>query len=492
MTRTTEKGGSTERLVRRAQAGNQQAFAELYRQYCSPLYFFANKQLNSENQAADCVQSTFLYALIHLEELQNPGSFQSWLYRICSSEMSAMFKDQKRTLGDLALEDLSEEQQAACSELRVPDISEDDEPSLTQEQERQQQGNLQICLETLTTLQKDMIILRYYAGFEPSEIADMLEISATAARKRLHDATIALRKAWERTTQRPAPANPTMIRLLRQDAQDAHRQAARSEEPIALNIGALLPALLALHTSPQVSGRAQAFLQAACTGDASALAPVPAASAIPAGGVLLSTTAGKLLCAAASVVAVAGLSYGGWALAAGTDPAPRQAQAIESDVTQRSVEGGVPSSQSAAASQTVTSQPEAESAAPTGSGASSANSQPTITPVGRVAPDAPPTPKEQTQPAPATPAPTLAAPTLTATQPNLIYPLGTTLTPACIIADSNATAYSVAGNPLSITISGLTAINPQTPGTYLLFLHATDSEGYEAPALTLRLTLGKT
>ncbi|MCL2882108.1 MAG: sigma-70 family RNA polymerase sigma factor [Coriobacteriia bacterium] len=179
-------------LVRRAQKGSQQALAELYQHYYPQFYHFARKRLPSDDQAIDCVQSAFLYAIVHIKELHNPNSFRAWLYRICSSEISAVYKLKKRDNTMVSLDEMTTEQIGAYKELLITAESSQKPRDLVVRQDV-----LLECLKHLTENQKNIIIMRYYGGLKLVEIAEVLDISQETARKRLHDALAALRKNCE-------------------------------------------------------------------------------------------------------------------------------------------------------------------------------------------------------------------------------------------------------------------------------------------------------
>jgi len=458
--------------------------------YCAQLYYFARKRLGTDDQAADCVQAAFLYALYHIEELRDPASFRSWLYRICSSEISAVFKEKSCTQRQsYSLDEMSEDQQGAHEDLQVPEPQRlAEEHVFATEQQDKQLGELLNCLAHLTDVQKDMIILRYYAELEPSEIARVLGISAVAARKRLHDAIAALRKYWTQTSTALIPDNQVVARLLRQDYEAAQYHGDRPEAPIALRMGAALPALLAAHPSASMAGRATAFLQAAHTGDASALVqtgtPLATASAHSGLATLRTTTAGKLACVAVALVLVAGLGYGAYALQnAGSHKPIPQASALSRVSKKDPVEGANPGSPSGELTST---------AAP----AVSTITTPTPETAAKTDVNSATTPAQNaggaavgTLPAPASKASVAASPTLTLAHPALSYAADTALTPAILLADAGAVARDGGGTPLAPTIGNYANLDAATPGDYQLFIHAIDAVGKAAPTRILRVTI---
>ena len=82
-------------VVKRAQAGDSDAFAELYAATYQKQYRFAYSYLKDEYLAQDAVQETYISVLKGLGKLKDPRLFVSWLnqisFRVC-------FQIQKRQI----------------------------------------------------------------------------------------------------------------------------------------------------------------------------------------------------------------------------------------------------------------------------------------------------------------------------------------------------------------------------------------------------------
>ena len=74
-------------VVKRAQAGDSDAFAELYAATYQKQYRFAYSYLKDEYLAQDAVQETYISVLKGLGKLKDPRLFVSWLnqisFRVC-------------------------------------------------------------------------------------------------------------------------------------------------------------------------------------------------------------------------------------------------------------------------------------------------------------------------------------------------------------------------------------------------------------------------
>ena len=93
-------------IVVRAQAGDSDAFAELYAATYQKQYRFAYKYLRDEYLAQDAIQETYILALKNISTLRDPMVFISWLNQI---SMRVCFKmnhlRQIRTSNTVELED---------------------------------------------------------------------------------------------------------------------------------------------------------------------------------------------------------------------------------------------------------------------------------------------------------------------------------------------------------------------------------------------------
>ena len=69
-------------LVKKAQTGNSNAFAELYAATYQQQYKYSYRFLKDEYLAQDALQETFIQALKNIQTLQNPELFVAWLNRI--------------------------------------------------------------------------------------------------------------------------------------------------------------------------------------------------------------------------------------------------------------------------------------------------------------------------------------------------------------------------------------------------------------------------
>lgn len=74
-------------LVKKAQKGDANAFAELYSAIYKELYYYALCNLNNPEDAADAVQDAVLDAYVGLKNLRNEEAFKGWMIRILTAKI---------------------------------------------------------------------------------------------------------------------------------------------------------------------------------------------------------------------------------------------------------------------------------------------------------------------------------------------------------------------------------------------------------------------
>ena len=93
-----------ERAIRRFQAGEQDAFDELYRRHRDRLYRFCRYRLHNETEAEDVVQETFARAWRTLPAFGGDRRFYAWLRviasNLCSDAQRRASRTEVRALGD--------------------------------------------------------------------------------------------------------------------------------------------------------------------------------------------------------------------------------------------------------------------------------------------------------------------------------------------------------------------------------------------------------
>jgi len=144
-------------LVLQAQAGNSEAFGQLYDAYMERIYRFVYFRVEDQQTAEDITSQVFLKAWSNLDRFQfSRTPYLAWLYTIAHNAVIDHYRTRKVTT---ALDDV---------QLSQPDHSEvvENEIDLTVEMQ-----SVKSALRTLTDDQQKVLTLKFIEGMSNNEIA---------------------------------------------------------------------------------------------------------------------------------------------------------------------------------------------------------------------------------------------------------------------------------------------------------------------------------
>jgi RNA polymerase sigma-70 factor, ECF subfamily len=148
------------------------ALIEIHRRYSSKLLGYFFKMLNrNESLAQDFVQELFL-KLLEKKHLYDPNrKFYTWVFTVASN----MCKTEYRSFGKTVVFESDLHSRTTLTQDRT-------DKSYFLE-------SLQTSLDTMETVHKNVLILRYLEEFSLNEIAEILDISLGTVKSRLFYAT---------------------------------------------------------------------------------------------------------------------------------------------------------------------------------------------------------------------------------------------------------------------------------------------------------------
>lgn len=156
-------------LVRRAQAGDQEAAGILWDRITPKLYGYLVNATRNSTLAEDLLQNTWLAALEALPQYRAQGiGFGAWLFAIARNECRQHWR---RTKHELAFDPVEH------------DLSDD-----THARSIDEQLIVDAALHSLSEDDREIIRLRYLADLPIVAIARILSINSIAVRVRLHRA----------------------------------------------------------------------------------------------------------------------------------------------------------------------------------------------------------------------------------------------------------------------------------------------------------------
>lgn len=173
-------------LIRRAQAGDAQAFGDLVAAYQSFVYNLALRSLNDPLEAQDAAQEAFLRVWRALPQFRGESSFSTWLYRVA---VNVCFNRRPRMQRDLAAISVD------ASIENGQDFPDDgDNPSRAIESS-EQRAFLHQEVARLPDSYRMLISLRYVQELSYEEIAEILSMPMGTVKTGLHRAKNMLKSA---------------------------------------------------------------------------------------------------------------------------------------------------------------------------------------------------------------------------------------------------------------------------------------------------------
>jgi len=166
-------------LVEAAQRGDQAAFMDLVRSRGDRLFSIAQRILRDVDRAEDALQDALVIAWRDLPSLRDPDRFDAWLHRVLTHVCIAQATRERRRTAHLTL--LPVDGPAAPDDLLGVDV----------------RDQLDRGFRRLTPEERAVIVLRYYVGYSPTQIAELLDEPAGTIRSRLHHAHRAMRAALD-------------------------------------------------------------------------------------------------------------------------------------------------------------------------------------------------------------------------------------------------------------------------------------------------------
>lgn len=175
---------TTNELVRAAAGGDQDAFAQLVRQYEDQVYRLALRMCPDPEDARDVAQEAFLGAWRGLPSFRQEAGFATWLYRLTANAAIDHMRRTRRQRGNVSLDD---------EELRL-DVAEGGPGPQQAAEARELREAVGDGLRRLPDGYRAVLVLRELQGLSYQEIAETLSMDLGTVKSRISRARGALRK----------------------------------------------------------------------------------------------------------------------------------------------------------------------------------------------------------------------------------------------------------------------------------------------------------
>lgn len=187
-------------LIRAINSGEKNRFYDLVKRYEQKLYHFGMKVCRDTTDAEDLVQETFLNVFKYLNGFRYETKFKNWLYRIAGSvcikkRRKSKFAPQR----ELSLDDFVPENEADMPD-KLPEWA-----TLPLEKllNRELSDTIHQAIRELPEKYRPVIVLRDIEGFSTQETAEILALTESNVKVRLHRARLFLKEKlthyYERT-----------------------------------------------------------------------------------------------------------------------------------------------------------------------------------------------------------------------------------------------------------------------------------------------------
>jgi RNA polymerase sigma-70 factor, ECF subfamily len=162
--------------IARCKQGDKKAFVSLFRGHKDQAYRYCLGMVGSHQDAVDIVQDAFLAAYQGIGRIDSDRGFTGWFFGILRHLCLATLRGRKH--------------QGTDEIFRY--IPSDDPGPEKEVQKKERAAALRECLDQLTLLQREVIVMREFEGLEYQIIAQRLEVPMGTVMSRLYDARKAL------------------------------------------------------------------------------------------------------------------------------------------------------------------------------------------------------------------------------------------------------------------------------------------------------------
>jgi RNA polymerase sigma-70 factor, ECF subfamily len=216
-------------LIRRAQAGDSDAFGALFQTHRSRVFSVCLRMTSNAAEAEDLTQDAFLQVFRKITKFRGDSAFSTWVHRIAVNTVLMHFR--KRLAGHVSLD----EPQSTSDGAKV----------------RREYGtrdkDLAGCIDRVALARamkqlppgyRTIFLLHEVEGYEHQEIAEMLSCSVGNSKSQLHKAKLRFRELLM-----PSPEAPQAAESRQQATESAKPQRKKWSLPVGLD-GATPPAQL--------------------------------------------------------------------------------------------------------------------------------------------------------------------------------------------------------------------------------------------------------
>lgn len=172
--------------IARAKAGDNAAFAELYRRYSKRVFGVCFSLVRDVSITEDLVQESFLRAYRKLDTFREDSLFSTWLHRIAVNSALMYLRKRSSSATEVSLNEPTHDDSA--EEMGELFGAED-----TVLEKLVDRVTLQRAIESLPPGYRAVVVLHDVEGYQHDEIAEILGCTIGNTKSQLHKARLKLR-----------------------------------------------------------------------------------------------------------------------------------------------------------------------------------------------------------------------------------------------------------------------------------------------------------
>jgi RNA polymerase sigma-70 factor (ECF subfamily) len=166
-----------DQLIEKARGNDKAAFGGVYEYYVDGVYRYVFYRLFDKKDAEDVTEEVFLKAMTHISGYKaERGSFTGWLYGIARNSVIDHYREGSRQAAMVE----------AAAQRQNEQVNEESDVFVVETVRR--------ALAGLTEEQREVIVLRFYAGLKISEVAEQMGKPETAIKALQRRASLQLAK----------------------------------------------------------------------------------------------------------------------------------------------------------------------------------------------------------------------------------------------------------------------------------------------------------
>jgi RNA polymerase sigma-70 factor (ECF subfamily) len=169
--------GNSADLVARCQAGDVDAFAELYRHHAPRIFALACRMAGAHEEGEDLLQEIFLQAHRKIGGFKGDSAVGTWLYRLALNHCLDFVRSRRAKM-DKATDRLDDDEAATPAAKRETPVERID---------------LERAVQQLPPGCREAFVLHDVEGYEHKEIAQMLGIAEGTSKSQVFKARMKLR-----------------------------------------------------------------------------------------------------------------------------------------------------------------------------------------------------------------------------------------------------------------------------------------------------------